>query len=372
MRRPRLFWRIAVTYLVVVVLCTSAIGLLAVRSTRDFYLDHTENELKARAALVRVQVAPLLRGAGAGEIEGLVRGLGSASGTRITIIAGEDVPGLPLGRVLAESAMPPTEMESHRDRPEFQAALRGETGRAIRYSSTLDEDMMYVAVPVASGRPGGSGPVAVIRAAVPLATLDHALASLYWRIGLTALVVALVAALIGLYVTGRITRQVHEVEEGAKAFAAGDFSRKLVVPRTEEFASVAESLNAMADDLDEKIRTVTRERNEREAVLVSMIEGVLAVDSEDRILALNGAAARLLGTSRHDAIGHSIQEIVRNPELQRVIAATLAGDRPVEAELTLRVGAADHILQAHASLLHGEDDDGAVGAVVVLNDVTRL
>ena len=156
------------------------------------------------------------------------------------------------------------------------------------------------------------------------------------------------------------------------AFAAGDFSHKLSVPRTAEFASVAESLNAMADDLDEKIRTVTRERNEREAVLVSMIEGVLAVDTDERVITLNEAAARLLGTERSAAVGHSIQEVVRNPELQRVVAETLAGNGPVEAELTLRVGLADRTLQANASLLRGEDDDGAVGAVVVLNDVTRL
>ena len=371
-RRPRLFWRLAGTYLIVVVVCTSAVGLLAVRSTRDFYLDHTESELRARAALVREQVGPVLQDAGAGELETLVKRLGSASGTRITVIAGQGLAGRPLGRVLAESTMLPTEMESHRDRPEFQAALRGETGRAVRYSSTLDEDMMYVAVPVRLAGTDGADPIAVIRAAIPLTTLDHALVSLYWRIGVIAVVVALVAALIGLYVTGRMARQMREVEEGARAFAAGDFSRKMAVPRTEEFASVAESLNAMADELDEKIRTVTRERNEREAVLVSMIEGVLAVDVEERVLTLNEAAARLLGTSRRDAVGRSIQEIVRNPELQGVVAATLAGDGPVEAELTLRVGAADHTLQAHASLLHGEDDDGAVGAVVVLNDVTRL
>ena len=53
MRRPRLFWRIFATYLVIVVLCTAAVGFYAVRSVRGFYVDHTERELQARAALVR-------------------------------------------------------------------------------------------------------------------------------------------------------------------------------------------------------------------------------------------------------------------------------------------------------------------------------
>ena len=68
------------------------------------------------------------------------------------------------------------------------------------------------------------------------------------------------------------------------------------MPRTEEFAAVAESLNDMADELDDKLRTLTRERNEREAVLASMVEGVLAVDTEERVIAVNAAAARLLDT----------------------------------------------------------------------------
>ena len=70
------------------------------------------------------------------------------------------------------------------------------------------------------------------------------------------------------------------------------------MPRTREFASVAESLNTMAEQLDEEIRTLTRERNEREAVLASMIEGVIAVDADERIITVNEAAARLLGTLR--------------------------------------------------------------------------
>jgi two-component system phosphate regulon sensor histidine kinase PhoR len=228
------------------------------------------------------------------------------------VIAGEGLPGAPLGRVLAESTMSPTEMENHRDRPEFGAAMAGGMGTAVRFSDTLDENMMYVAVPVAA--PAGAAPMAVVRAAMPLTTVDEALSSLYWRIALTAVVVALVAALIGLIVTRRISRQMREITEGARAFAAGDFTHKLTVPRTAEFASVAESLNAMADDLDEKIRTVTRERNEREAVLVSMIEGVLAVDTDERVITLNEAAARLLGTERGAAVGHSIQEVVRTPD----------------------------------------------------------
>ena len=117
-----------------------------------------------------------------------------------------------------------------------------------------------------------------------------------------------------------------ELREGADRFAAGDFSGKLLVPSTVEFAAVAEAMNRMAAELDDKLRTLTRERNEREAVLESMVEGVIAVDPDGRVIAINSAAARLLDVGARDVVGMSIEEAVRNPELQRAVHAVLTGE----------------------------------------------
>ena len=106
---------------------------------------------------------------------------------------------------------------------------------------------MYVAIPVREGGRVSS----VVRTAIPLTTVNHALAALYVRIGISAVVVALIAALIGLYASSRISGQMREIKEGAERIAAGDLSSKLLVPRTEEFAAVVESLNQMAAELDE-------------------------------------------------------------------------------------------------------------------------
>ncbi len=367
MRRPRLFWRLYATYLLIVVLCTAAVGFYAVRSVRDFYYDQTERELQARAGLVRDQLTAAMTADTPQALEALVRRLGQASDTRITLIA-SDRPGFARGTVLADSDSDPATMENHAGRPEFQVAEQGRPGRQVRFSHTLGENMMYVAVPVTeNGRV-----TTVLRTAVPLTTVDVALSTLYRSIGLSAVLVAVVAALIGFYVSRRISGQMREIKVGAERLAAGDFSHKIFVPRVEEFASVAESMNLMAEELDDKLRTLTQERNEREAVLTSMVEGVLAVDADERVIAVNAAAARLLDTEPAAAEGRSIQEIVRNPDLQHVVAQTLDGHRPVEADIVMRVGSEDRNLQANGTLLRGDEDGRDVGAVVVLNDVTRL
>jgi two-component system phosphate regulon sensor histidine kinase PhoR len=365
--RPRLFWRLYATYLVIVVLCTAAVGFYAVRSVRDFYYDQTERELQARGALIREQLSQAMESDTPQELEDLLRRLGAASGTRITLIS-VDRPGIARGQVLADSARDPATMENHGDRLEFQVAAGGRPGRQVHFSETLGESMMYVAIPV---REGGEV-TTVLRMAVPLDRVNDALASLYWSIGASALVVAVAAAVIGFFVSRRISGQMREIKAGAERLAAGDFSHKLYVPRVEEFASVAESINRMAEELDDKLRTLTHERNEREAVLTSMVEGVLAVDTDERVIAVNAAAARLLDTDPAAAEGKTIQEVVRNPDLQHVVAQTLDGHRPVEADIVMRVGAEERNLQANGTLLHGDEDGDDVGAVVVLNDVTRL
>ena len=215
MRRPRLFWRIYATYLGLAILSAASVGLLAGTSARSFYLDHTEKELKARAALVREEVAPLIDGSPQ-RLEAVVRSLAAASGTRLTVISA-GIPGAPVGQVLAESDRPPNELENHRDRPEFKTAASGGTGQSVRYSDTLGEDMMYVAIPL---RRAGTVEV-VVRAAMPLTAISEALTTLDWRIVLVAAGVALVAALLGLLVTSRISRQMSEVEGGRPAVRGG-------------------------------------------------------------------------------------------------------------------------------------------------------
>ena len=366
-RRPRLFWRLFATYLLVIALCAVAIGVFAVRSARSFYIAHTETELQARAQLVREQVAPGLDTVSPDALESLIRRLGAASGTRLTLISAGQT-GQPAGTVLADSDSVPGEMGDHSDRPEYRQAAAGGVGVSVRHSATLDEEMMYVAVPLTEdGRV-----TAVVRAALPLTLVNQALTDLYWRIALAAVVVAVLAALIGLFVSRRISGQMLEIKDGAERLAGGDFSNKLYVPRTLEFAAVAESLNSMAEELDEKIGTLTRERNEREAVLASMVEGVLAVDADERIIALNEAAAALAGVTPQEAEGHLVQEVLRNPDLQHVVAQTLSGHQPVEADIVMRVDAEERSLQANGTLLRAGAGQASAGAVVVLNDVTRL
>jgi len=100
------------------------------------------------------------------------------------------------------------------------------------------------------------------------------------------------------------------------------------------------------------------------------VEGVLAVDRDERILHLNHAAARLLDLAPEQARGRSIQEAVRNRDLQAFIGATLAGTGSAEDEIVM-YGNEERFLQLHGTALTDSTDHN-IGALIVLSDITRL
>jgi two-component system phosphate regulon sensor histidine kinase PhoR len=129
-------------------------------------------------------------------------------------------------------------------------------------------------------------------------------------------------------------------------------------------------MNSMAEQLDDRIRTVVNQRNEFEAVLSSMVEGVLAFDTEENLLSLNQSASDLLGVQEEAVLNRPIQEVIRNSALQRFVSKTLASMEPVEDEISLYNGG-ERNLQAHGTPL--TDVSGIrIGALVVLNDVTNI
>ncbi len=370
MHRTRLFWKLYITYLLAVVLCAGVVGWLAVGTASDLYHQQAFHDLKARAELATNQVGPLLDRPV--QLQELVKTFGTSADTRLTVIAGPDATVGVEGQVLADSEADPATMPNHNTptRPEVQAALNGRTGEVARFSETLKMRMIYVAIPVFSG---AHQVIAVIRTALPLSQVNHALNVMTRRIVVGTLLVALAVALLGLVVSRSISERMRIIKRGAERFAGGDFAHEIHVSTTDEIGEVAVGLNAMGRQLSETIQTITEERNEREAVLAGMTEGVLAVDGQERIITINAAAARLLGVEPEQAQGRSIQEVVRNPELQVFVAAVLAGEEPVEGDVVVHAEQDQRELRVHgAQLKDGDGDAQGRGAVVVLNDITRM
>ena len=203
-----------------------------------------------------------------------------------------------------------------------------------------------------------------------LGWLFRALDSTPAKLLLGGLAAAGLAALMSWVVSLSVVEPLARLRDAVRNYGEGAPAGKLHSPESVEFAELADSLNDLTERLAERIAALSRRNNEQEAVLTSMVEGVLAVDTEERIISLNLAAGRLLGANPKEMQGRNLQEVVRNADLRRFVASALVCKRPVEGDVVLR-SARESVLQAHGTALRDPAGRG-IGAVIVLNDVSRL
>ena len=252
-------------------------------------------------------------------IDAICKEAGRLSATRITVI-------LPDGTVIGDSRETPQLMDNHANRPEIITALAGQTGKSLRFSNTLMQDMLYVAVPIRDRQ----GIVAAIRTSLPATAVETEIRSIQLKIALSGCIIALLAAGISWVISRRISRPIEQMKKSAAQFAGGDLSHRLTSPATEEMASLADAMNQMAAQLDNRIETIISQRNQLETVLASMLEGVIAIDSEERIVSINRAAAQLFENEPANCQDKSIQEVIRSPALQQFIRSAPNDTNPAE------------------------------------------
>ncbi|MFO8057590.1 MAG: ATP-binding protein [bacterium] len=358
MRSRRLLWRLFVSFIFITILSLFAALVFSAFAVRDFYYSQIVSDLESRARLIKPQLRELLREP-VGEIDPLCNRLGQASQTRITLI-------LSSGKVICDSEESPANMDNHADRPEIKEALDGRAGNITRYSHTLDKKMMYVAVPI---KEQGSV-IAAVRTSVPLASVADALLRFQGVVVIGGGVIAVIAALTSLMVSRRISRPLEELKKGAKRFSEGELDTRLPEDDLEEIGSLAHAMNEMAAELGERFRTITSQRNEQEAILGSMREGVIAISTDETIISLNQAARLMLGITSGDKRGRSLQEVVRDKELQSQAQRALSNGEEDLENIEIEPGN-QRIIQAHATAVRDENHV-LKGAVLVLNDVTQL
>jgi len=358
-RRKRLLWQLFPSYLLITLISLLAATWYASDAMRHFFLDQTATDLRARAALLEKQIRALLSPLQSETIDAICKEAARLSATRITVI-------LPDGTVIGDSRETPHLMDNHAGRPEIITALAGQTGQSLRFSKTLMQRMLYIATPIRDRQ----NVVAVLRTSLPATTVETAIRSIQLKIALGGCIIALLTAGMGWIISRRISGPIEQMKKSAAQFAAGDLSHRLVSPATEEMAGLAEAMNQMAAQLDDRIHTIIRQRNQLETVLASMLEGVIAIDSEERIVSINRAAAELFENEPTNCQNKSVQEVIRSPALQQCIRTALKNMNAAEEDITLYQNEERVIGVKSSPLL--DADRQQIGTLVVFNDVTLL
>jgi two-component system phosphate regulon sensor histidine kinase PhoR len=361
--KPSLFGKTLALIVVSLSIATTLFVLIAVILTDRLLIDSNSNELLKTtylAAIILEESGTLSQSpTESRDISSLTETefdrITNSTGYRITLVDKNGV-------VIADSAATPSTMENHGEREEIRGALQGKAAKSVRTSATTGIRTLYTAVPIY-----GRADIYALRLAMPLPPSIGRVADTVWFFALF-LVVILAVSLIASYIINRqITLPVRHIVEKAKALAKGSsISRKPSLFLPLELKIIDESLDMLVATIRERTDDSERMSMRLSSILKAAGEGIVATDSNLKIIEANSAAEKLFSIPSEKMIGKTILEALGNKEIDVLFKDCLEKKEELFKSTRILSESLRHV-KIHASPL--EKDSGA-GVVAVFGDVT--
>ncbi|MCK4763363.1 MAG: HAMP domain-containing protein [Candidatus Aminicenantes bacterium] len=272
----KFFVRTFISYVVIIALVFLLVYLFFQGSMRHFYIENLKTRLIQVGHSLNPKISASYRENKFAEIDRLVKEVGKKTDIRITVIA-------PGGEVFADSENDPGKMENHGDRPEIVQALKGEVQDATRFSSTMGEQMLYLALPVEER----GETKYVLRLSLFLSDIKNLMADIRYKLATVLVILFFLALLIAYYFSRGFSRPIGRIVSATKEFAAGNFDVKIYIEKKDELGQVAENFNSMVEEQRTLFKKLSESREELQAIISSMKEGLLVLTPEGKITLCN-------------------------------------------------------------------------------------
>ncbi len=355
-------FKLVVSYIIIIFVSFGFIGFYLDNDIRTRLYRDISASLVNQAYLIEYQIRPSdLKKENIPVFDSTIKKLSGIINCRITVI---DINGV----VMADSGMPPEDlasMENHASRPEMQAALSGVVGQARRHSDTIGADMVYSAVPISSE----AAVLGAVRLAIPVHAVNQMVLAARRILFLSLILALFLSFVIGYILTRGITEPINKIIRASGKFSRGDFSHTIYLDSDDEIGRLAATLNTMARSLEEKIGEIEIKNQHLLAVFESMVEGIIVVDKDNRIVSVNSAFERIFDAARKDLEGKVFLEAVRNSDISDIIGSVLSSGAVKSSELSV-VWPVQRIFQINASPVFERGE--VTGCLLVIHDVTEL
>lgn len=245
----------------------------------------------------------------------------------------------------------------------LQAELEG-VGYHEEYSQLLDQELAYFAKSF-----DFHGKRYILRTSFPLKYLEELIRDFEMGFLASAIVILLLFSFMTWFIINYLTQPIHQIIAAVKPYQEGISTTVPTIKlkplnRTDEFSQLANTLNSLSVKIRGQITNLMNERNEKEAVLESLIEGVIAVDSDLKVIFINSTALKLLNLQIGDIKGQTF-----TPKIEGTCYNLLKGcqeqGKVLTDSLQIKLGGEKYYLDLVAA-----PKKESAGAIVVLRDKT--
>lgn len=320
--RKSFFWKIFGWYLVIVLALGLLVSFYSFRTIRRHFIDNQVQHLENLAQTLKLTILPLFEEGRSDEMNNFVKALDKKIQTRITVVDGEGV-------VHADSEEDYRKMENHRYRPEIQQALQGKTGKAIRWSDTVRQEMLYVGLPLEKE----GKVIGVLRVSLFLKDIQHLLSQINKDTGRAVAILLLFMVAMAFLVSRSLSRPVKHLIEASRKVAAGNFDVRVYPKTRDEIRDLAENFNSMTAEIRELFHNLARQKEELESILASIQEGLLVLDKGGKVILANQSLKQILQNEQVE--GKFYWEVVRSSRFGELITEARGEKRNLQGEFDL-------------------------------------
>jgi len=344
------FVKIFAGYLLVVIVILAITFPLTFRAIRHHHIDTSTDNLKNLCLTLKLKISPLLEENQIKRLDILIKELGKQINTRLTIIT-------PEGAVLADSEKNPALMESHENRIEIIQAIKSGIGTSLRYSASVKEEMLYVAVPIEkNGNVHG-----VIRASLFLNEINILLNNLKMNIIMIAVIIVVIL-LIGAFLFSRsVSKPLSELATASSKVAKGDFNTRVSLKSNNEIKELADSFNYMTEQISTLFTQLSYQKEELNSIISSINEGLCVIDKNGAISISNESFRK---TVQNDSVkGKLYWEVIRKTRFDELMKRVRNDQKSIVDEIEFN----NQIFLCSATLCSNKED-----IVATLYDITTI
>lgn len=354
-------WKWMISYLLIVGSILLFMALYLNARLESYFYQRFEDNWQRELLLAKEYVAAKdLQNLTMPEADRLADAIGKILQIRVTLIERG-------GRVVGDSEVDFDELLELDDQsryPEILHATEDGFGKSIRFSLIENLNLVYFAVQVGDTR----DPKGFVRIAVPVSDVEESLAEINQLIWLAAGLGFILVVIIGFFVSNQAIRRLQEMTAAAKRFARGNFSGKIHLSAQDELSDLGAALNHMSEDLEKNLNNITHERDKMEAILHSMVEGVLVTDRAGNILLVNPSFQKIFQLA--PPFDHTaLKDVIRNVQLLSAIERAMAGRHDLVEEIEVMTPQRKQ-LEAHITIMGSKLSPS--GAVVVFHDTSQV
>jgi len=354
MKNFSLMWKQFLRFFVIIVLTAGLIVYFASKEIKNNYIQNLQNTLENYAQLIEKFIGPLVVEQDYTQIKSTVRQLGQELGVRCTIIKSD-------GTVLGDSEEDPHLMEDHSKRPEILGALQIGFGESVRYSETLQKEMLYVAVPIVYN----NTVIGVVRTSSFIENIRRSIRAITKDILGITIVITFLALAFSIYTTQANTKPIRDIANAAHRIKDGDFKTRLSIRRSDELGMLADSLNEMARELEKYFLSLNQEQEELKTILSSMVEALVVLNPDGTIITTNKNFSKIVGKDQEQLIGKRYWEYLRQDAFERLIKKVVEHNSVVTKEIEI----GNKIYLTSGSIILGIPEKRII---VVMHDITEL